>query len=87
MHKRRVPVSLWQRGVDVLLGGGVGPEIDGARGCHAHDVGAQALVQAAHALCALDVPGNTLDLKKNVCSTFSSRSTKSRILIEQGIDI
>ena len=64
MHKRRVPVSLWQRRVDVLLGGGVSPEIDGARGCHAYDVGAQALVQAAHALSALDIPGKELDLNK-----------------------
>ena len=58
MHKRRVPVSLWQRGVDVLLGGGVGPEVDGARGRHAHDVWAQALVQAPDALGALYVPAD-----------------------------
>ena len=58
MHERRVPVALGQRRVDVLLGGGIGPEVYGARGRHSHDVGAQALVQAPDALSALYVPAD-----------------------------
>ena len=51
-----VPVSPRERGVDVLLGSGVGPEVDGARGRHANNVGAEALVEAADALGVLYVP-------------------------------
>ena len=42
VYKGRVAVRLGQAAVEPLLGGGVAPEVDGARGRHPHQVGSQA---------------------------------------------
>ncbi len=55
VNKGRVPVALRQGGVDVPLAGRVGPEIDGAAGKDAHQVGPESLEKAGHALIDKDV--------------------------------
>ena len=50
MDKRRVPVTLGQRGVDVLLAGRVGPEVDGPTGRDPHQVRAEAFEEPRQAL-------------------------------------
>ena len=56
MDKRRVLIDPREVVIDVLLGGGVAPEVDGSGGSHTHQVGAQAAVHPTDALVTPNMP-------------------------------
>ena len=56
MDKRRVLIDPREVVIDVLLGGGVAPEVDGSGRGHTHQVGAQAAVHPTDALVTPNMP-------------------------------
>ena len=56
MNKWCVLVDPGQVVVDVLLGGGVAPEVDGSGGSHTHQVGTQTAVHPTDALVTPNMP-------------------------------
>ena len=56
MDKRRVLIDPREVVIDVLLGGGVAPEVDGSGGSHTHQVGTQTAVHPTDALVAPNMP-------------------------------
>ena len=56
MDERCVLVDPGQAVVDILLGGGVAPEVDGSGGRHTHQVGAQTAVHPTDALVTPNMP-------------------------------